>query len=396
MIGNNKGLGQLGDWPVHLGEIDMKFTLNGILAATALSVAFTGAAHAKELRFAIGVPDKFTIVKAMQYFEDTIPGRTNGEITAKLFTGSSLMSFSETLTGVRDGIADMGYVVSAYHRAELPESNLIGDLGMTGAHPIVMAGAASEYCFTDAECTDEYQRMGQVFLGFASTPPYRLISKEPLETLDDIQGKKIRSFSAYGRWAQDLGGTQVNLPAGEIYEAFTQGTIDVNMHPYEALVTLNLADVAKYVTDIQLGTFYINALFNTNQDLWQSLSAEKRIAIMDTAAEGIGRAASATFVEDQQFHNGGAAALGVTVVQPDQAVIDATQAFLAKDVPGIAQLNEEQFGVTGAAPKIDRFRALIAKWEGLVAGVDAADPAAVASLFQANLFGGIDKSTYGM
>ena len=364
------------------------------VAMVALAAAHT--AQAKELRFAIGVPEKFTIVQAMKYFSETIPGRTDGAITAKLFTGSSLMSFSETLTGIRDGVADMGYVVSAYHRAELPQSNLIGDLGMTGTNPIVMAGAASEYCFTDPECAAEYQKMGQVFLGFASTPPYRLISKDPLKTLQDIKGKRIRSFSAYGRWAQDLGGTQVSLPAGEIYEAFTQGTIDVNMHPYEALVTLNLADVAKNVTDIELGTFYINALFNTNQDLWKSLPEKQRIAIMTTAAEGIGRAATATFAEDQRFHNGGAEALGVTIVKPSQDVIDATKAFLAKDVPGIAKLNEEKFGVTSAAKKVDRFRALITKWEGLVSGVDATNADAVAGLFAANLFGDLDKASYGM
>lgn len=366
------------------------------LTASVVALTVASAAQAKELRFAIGVPEKFTIVEAMKHFSDTIPDRTDGAITAKLFTGSSLMSFSETLTGIRDGIADMGYVVSAYHRAELPQSNLIGDLGMTGTNPIVMAGAASEYCFTDPECSAEYQKMGQVFLGFASTPPYRLISKDPLKTLEDLKGKRIRSFSAYGRWAQDLGGTQVSLPAGEIYEAFTQGTIDVNMHPYEALVTLNLADVAKNVTDIELGTFYINALFNTNIDLWRSLPEDQRIAIMETAAEGIGRAATATFVEDQKFHNGGAEELGVTVVKPSQDVIDATKAFLAKDVPGIAKLNEEKFGVTEASKKVDRFRELITKWEGLVGGVDPTDPNAVAALFAANLFGDIDKANYGM
>ena len=374
----------------------MNRIFNNVIIAGAISLMLSSGAQAKELRFSIGVPEKFTIVEAMKYFEANIPARTGGEISAKLFTGSSLLSFTETLTGIRDGIADMGYVVSAYHRAELPESNLIGDLGMTGTNPIVMAGAASEYCFNDAECAAEYQKIGQVFLGFASTPPYRVISKEPLVTLDDIKGKKIRSFSAYGRWAQDLLATQVSLPAGEIYEGFTQGAIDANMHPYEVLVTLNLADVAKYVTDIELGTFYINALFNVNRDLWQSFSEEHRIAIMETAAEGIGRAATATFIEDQNFQNGGVADLGVTIVKPDQSVIDATAAFIAKDLPGIAELNETRFGVRDAASKIERFRALVTRWEGLVDGVDPKNPDGVAALFKDNLFGGLNKSAYGM
>ncbi|WBU52978.1 C4-dicarboxylate TRAP transporter substrate-binding protein [Paracoccus sp. SCSIO 75233] len=368
-------------------------TLGALAVATALS---TPSANAEELRFAIGVPENFTIVQAMTYFADTIPERTNGEITAKLFTGSSLLNFTETFSGVRDGIADMGYVVSAYHRAELKESNLIGDLGMLGSNLVVMAGAASEYCLTDAECIAEYQREGQVFLGFASTPPYRLISVEPLETLDDVKGKRIRSFSGQGRWAEALGAVQVNLPAGDIYEGFSQGTIDVNTHPYEAFETLSLKDVAKYVTDLPLGTFYVNALFNTNIDVWRNWDEATRIAVMDTAAEGLGRAAAATYAEDLAYHDGGVEALGVTVITPSPELISATEEFVAADVPGIATLNEETFGVTGAAEKIDRFRALVEKWTGLVGEIDASDPEAVAGLYRENIFGDVDKANYGL
>ncbi|PWV95775.1 TRAP-type C4-dicarboxylate transport system substrate-binding protein [Hoeflea marina] len=370
--------------------------LKRIALGCACAALMTGSVGAETLRFAIGVPENFTVVSAMKYFAEKIPERTDGKLDAKLFTGSSLLNFTETFSGVRDGIADMGYVVAAYHRAELKESNLIGDLGMLGSNLVVMAGAASEYCFTDPECAAEYVNQGQVFLGFGSTPPYRVISKTPLKSLADLKGKRIRSFSAYGRWAEAMDGVQVNLPAGDIYQGFSQGTIDANMHPYEALVTLSLKDVAKYVTDLPLGTFYINALFDTNLDLWRKWDAETRVAVMDTAVEGIGRAAAATYSEDLAFANGGVAKLGVEVVTPDPDVVDATKAFVEKDVPAIAALNEETFGVTGAAPKIARFQELVAKWEGLVAKIDPANQDQVADLYRENVFGSIDKATYGM
>lgn len=369
--------------------------LRSLMGAGALC-AVMAAPAAADLRFSIGVPENFTIVKAMKYFADTIPGRTNNAVTVRLFTGSSLLNFPETFTGIRDGVADMGYVVGSYHRAELKETNLIGDLGMLGSNLVAMAGAASEYCYTDPECVAEYVRMGQIFLGFTSTPPYVLISKTPLESQDDLRGKRIRSFSAYGRWAEAMGGAQVNLPAGDIYQAFSQGAIDVNMHPFEALVTLSLSDVAKHVTDLQLGTFYINAIFNTNLDRWRSWPADVRVAVMQTAAEGMGHAAAATFAEDAAFREGGVDRLGVTVHQPNEALLAATAAFIEQDLLGIADLNERQFGVSNAAEKIARFRALIEKWEGLVAGIDPTDPEQVAALYRDNIFGDIDLSSYGM
>lgn len=370
--------------------------LKHFAALAAAGVMLTSTAQATEIKFAIGVPDKFTMVDAMRYFRDKIPERTDGKITAKLFTGSSLLNFTETFPGVRDGVADMGYVVASYHRAELKESNLLGDLGMTGTNIVVMAGAASEYCISDEECRNEYINEGQVFLGFTSTAPYRLISKTSIATMDELKGKRIRSFSAFGRWAEALGGVQVNLPAGDIYEGFSQGTIDVNTHPYEALVTLSLKDVATYVTDLNLGALFVNALFNTNLDLWRSWDEKTRLAVMDTAAEGIGRAVAATYAEDFKYGETGVKEMGVTIVQPEQAMIDATKAFVEKDLPGIAALNEKQFGVTNAQAKIDRFTKLVEKWEGLVSKIDPKNPDQVADLFRDNIYSDVNKATYGM
>ncbi len=370
--------------------------IRNILGAGALLAILSVPVEARDLRFSIGVPENFTIVDAMRYFAETIPGRTDSAVTVRLFTGSSLLNFPETFSGLRDGVADMGYVVGAYHRAELPETNLIGDLGMLGSNLVVMAGAASEYCFTDPECAQEYMRMGQVFLGFASTPPYRVISRAPLASQDDLRGQRIRSFSAYGRWAEAMGGAQVNLPAGDIYQAFSQGAIDANMHPYEALVTLSLADVAQHVTDLPLGTFFINAIFNTNLDVWRGWPEEVRVAVMQTAAEGLGQAAAATYAEDAAFAAGGVAELGVTVHQPDEALVEATLAFIESDLQGIAEMNENQFGVSNAAAKIDRFQALVERWEGLVSGIDPSDRDQVSALYRENIFGDLDLAAYGM
>jgi TRAP-type C4-dicarboxylate transport system substrate-binding protein len=374
----------------------MSGVLKRLGAVAVASVAMMAGAQAAQIKFAIGVPEKFTMVDAMRYFRDKIPERTNGKLTAKLYTGSSLLNFTETFPGVRDGVADMGYVVSSYHRAELKESNLIGDLGMAGSNIVVMAGAASEYCLTDEECRQEYIKEGQVFLGFTSTAPYRLISKMPIASLADLKGKRVRSFAAFGRWAEALNAVQVNIPAGDIYEAFSQGTIDINTHPYEALVTLSLKDITKYVTDLPLGATFVNALFNTNLELWRSWDEKTRVAVIDTAAEGIGRAVAATYAQDFEFGATGVAKLGVKIVKPEQPVIDATASFVSKDLPEIAKLNETQFGVKNAQKKIDRFVEIVKKWEGLVGKIDPKSPDQVAELFRNNIYGDVDKAKYGL
>ncbi|UOM37252.1 hypothetical protein [Acuticoccus sp. I52.16.1] len=72
------------------------------------------------------------------------------------------------------------------------------------------------------------------------------------------------------------------------------------------------------------------------------------------------------------------------------------KAFVEADVPEIAKLNEDKFGVTNAQAKIDRFMGLVEKWEGLVAAIDPTNPDQVADLYRDNIYGDTDKSTYGM
>lgn len=50
--------------------------------------------------------------------------------------------------------------------------------------------------------------------------------KEPINSLDDFNGMKYRCMGLYGDVAQKLGASVVNLPGGEIYQAFERGVID--------------------------------------------------------------------------------------------------------------------------------------------------------------------------
>jgi len=161
-------------------------------------------------------------------------------------------------------------------------------------------------------------------------------------------------------------------------------------------VTLSLKDVAKNVTDMQIGSLFINALFNTNLDAWRGWDEKTRVAVLDLALESIGRSVANTHADDLAYHEKGVAEIGVTVIAPDQALVDAKNAFVEKDLEEIARLNEQSFGVTDAQAKIERFNALVAKWEGLVAGIDPANADQVADLFRESALGDLDKATYGM
>ena len=85
----------------------------------------------------------------------------------------------------------------------------------------------------------------------------------------------------------------------------------------------------------------------------------------------------------------------VTVVEPAPDLVAATKAFVEADLALIARLNEEQYGVADAAAKVARFRDLVARWNGLVDGIDSGDADAVAALYKREIFDRLDPARYG-
>ena len=195
----------------------MKYSNLTALAATA-ALAFTPVAQAETLRHAIGAAGVSGLIDGTQAWADYIKEQTGGETEIKVYAGS-LLNFTETFTGLRDGIADSGFVVPAYHRAELPYANLLSDMGTAGVDPVAMAGAANEFMFTCAPCLTEFNNAGQVFLGNTVTGPYYMYNQKPVKSLADFQGIKVRGFGPFGRWLDAMGASAVSLGATDIMKA---------------------------------------------------------------------------------------------------------------------------------------------------------------------------------
>lgn len=73
-------------------------------------------------------------------------------------------------------------------------------------------------------------------------------SKNPINSPDDLKGKKIRVMSSETnvKMAEALGGAGVVMAYSEVYTGLQQGVIDVAESPQIALVSHKHGEVAKY------------------------------------------------------------------------------------------------------------------------------------------------------
>lgn len=366
-----------------------------LVAAGFLASGFaTGHAADKDLTFAVGLPPIHTWSKTYTYVDERLEDRTNGGLGAEVYYGS-LLNLKQSLTGLRDGIADAAMLVPGYHPAELPQTNLIVDLAMLGQNAIVLSAAVSEYMFGCAECLAESEANGSVFLAMTANAPYMLLTIEPMVTVDSLKGKKIRSFSAFGRWVEYVGGIKMSLSANDIYDALSRGTLDANLHPATELYNLNFGDVVKYVTRLPLGTYNGNQ-YNFNTDSWRDLPVDQRRTLLDMFAEG----AALTTVEFQTFNdevlNGKAEADGIKVIEPSPELVTLTEQFIAEDMANMDQMAKDNYGITDAPARIARFKGLIEKWRGLLNTIDMTDIDAVTALYKAEIWDKVDATTHGM
>lgn len=96
--------------------------IGGVLAGPAVS-------ETRELRYAMGHPPGSFVVDAGQAYADAVGEYSNGELSVKVYA-MSLLNMAETSAGLRDGIADIGFVLTPYFPAEYPHTNLLSESSM--------------------------------------------------------------------------------------------------------------------------------------------------------------------------------------------------------------------------------------------------------------------------
>lgn len=364
-------------------------------------LALSTTADARELTFAIGHPPGSYLITGGEAFAETVAAETGGSLTAKVFP-MSLLSMAETSAGLREGLADMGTVMSTYFTAEFPHTNMILDasmmLGGMGPEAAKVAGLAyaaamAEFILTQCpECNAEFAAENQVYTGAAGTPGYALNCTKPVVTMEDLAGARLRIGGAnWARWSGAVGATPVTMSGNEMLEALAQGVLDCIILSVPDVQNFGMGASVKHITMGAPGGVYVASLTNMNRDTWLELTAEERSAVMKGAARA---AAISTWAYQagQEDVLSKVAADGVTVHQADPAVIAKTAEFAAADRTALVGLYADK-GVTRGEEMLTAFQALLEKWVGLTQGITGPD--ALADLYWSELYSKVDVATHG-
>jgi TRAP-type C4-dicarboxylate transport system substrate-binding protein len=312
--------------------------------------------------------------------------------TVKFYPGGSLLNAKTTLSGLGSGVTDLAVVSYTFTPAELPNVQLIADIGFLFSSG--MAAAAAEYQLLHCpDCLDDFRRRGVVFIAGHATSTYALMSSVPIRKPEDLKGRKMRvAGSTWSRWARYVGGVDVSMPAADMFDALSKGVIDIAIHAPNSMRAFSLWDVAKYMTLADLGAVASVGTFVFNQDFWRSVKPELRQQIANQAVERIVDVTMGYAQEDAEVVKE-ARKRGVEVIEPSPELAGQKQAFVAADLDMIAKHARAVLKIKDAEKKLKVLTGLAAKWEKLITAKTPRDQ--VIALLHREIFDKVDFKTYG-
>ncbi|WP_165784410.1 C4-dicarboxylate TRAP transporter substrate-binding protein [Zhengella mangrovi] len=367
--------------------------LKALLASTIFAVAASGVAHATDFTASQWLPPTYAqSIHAYKNFFDRVREKTNGEVNVEVYYSGSLLPAKTTMTGVRDGVADIGFLYPAYTPAELPVETFINSANFTSTDSLAAALAYTELGYTNPTMIAEYDNYNVVFGGAYVTPLYLFMCNTEVKNLEEAKGKRFRTAGAsFTGLAEKLGGTAVSVPIGDVYSGMQRGNIDCVMADPTNLVSASFNEVVKNITTVKMGGS-TGALWVFRKDSWAKISEENRKLMLDEMVRALvathdewTKQVTASFADAKER--------GIAVTEPDEDLANLLADYKKEFIANVVGSSD---GVADAQALLDEYNNLQAKWTGLLNGVDRSDNEAVIAVVSKELLGKIDPATYGM
>jgi TRAP-type transport system periplasmic protein len=371
--------------------------MKNLLIGTALAggMALVAAQAVAQIRAAPGVPPAHPSYSHTYVpFLDYIVEESEGALSAVII-GPEVANLAQMRDALESELAQVGLLLPLYFPADLPYMSNAAEVALVGVNPHAMASAMSEYIVTCEPCQEELRGFGIVYLGSGSTNTYHFLTRRPVESLADLDGLRLRSGGApWSRWAESAGAVAVNLPVGETFEAFSQGTVDGTMTSLADLLSFRLVEVATHINTMEMGTYHATSNFTVTQNTWDGLSGDERAAFARAANRANADMTQRWAHEMTDLAVAAAEEAGITFTDPAPDLAEAFAEFAAADTETVASLSRERFGLDDAQEQVDRFLELVEKWEAIVEEIGP-DAPAIAARVQEEVWDQVDFATYG-
>lgn len=198
--------------------------------------------------------------------------------------GGSLYGFSDTLEAVGDGITDMGWVGTLWEESKMPYQNLTYYTPFTTDDVDLMLDTANQLHADLPFMQEAWDEHNTVFLGATGADTYHLYTTFPVNSLEDLRGRKILAPGPSGAWMSAIGAVPVDGALPTYYNQIETGVADGVLSIMSGVYPLKIYEVTPYVTLVGAGASMIGG-FAVNKDTWEGLPEDVRTVLSDLGQE---------------------------------------------------------------------------------------------------------------
>ncbi len=246
-------------------------------ALLAGAVSLTAAAQATEIKLSHFMSPQHPFHPMIfEWWGGKVSDATGGEVTVRIFPAGELgQGPLEQYSRAIDGVADVAFVVQGYTPGNPFPLSLIAEQPGAIKDPMKATEAMNR---AQDLFADEYKRVK--LLATWAMPPAVLFTREkPVQSIDDVQGMKIRAGSKEaGKLIEAWGATPIFMPVTEIYTAMQTGVVDAVLINASGAAAFKLTEVSRYMIS---GFDSLPAVFTLvmNRDTFAGLSDAEKTAL---------------------------------------------------------------------------------------------------------------------
>ncbi|MEX2126703.1 MAG: TRAP transporter substrate-binding protein DctP [Xanthobacteraceae bacterium] len=313
-------------------------------------------------------PREYQNVQAMPYIFQQIEKETNGAIKWKLIAGGQLADGKATWTAVKDGLMQAGLGIATYVPNTVPSLYMIYSTLVFGHNDVVAAtGAAMEVFYLRCPtCLEDFRKINSVPLGGWTSSAYLLACREPVKTVADLKGKRIRATGGNAELFKLAGAVPVGATLVEAVGLLQRGGLDCQHGIADWLRTFGYADFAKNIVDYPLGLSGPAIGFVLNRDTWNKFTPDQKKIHIKYAAWMSAKLAIGNFlIANEEGLQSVIKDKGVQMIKVDAKEWDAVPAAYKKTEREKNVATGKEFGVKDPGAIIDDYEKTIVKWRGL-------------------------------
>ncbi|SNR77157.1 C4-dicarboxylate TRAP transporter substrate-binding protein [Puniceibacterium sediminis] len=194
----------------------------------------------------------------------------------------TLYKFTDTREAVMDGIVDVGMVGTVWEGANMPLQNVTYFTPFATSDHKMIIEIFDDLSANLPELRDSWAENNMVHLSSLITDSYDIYATFPVNTMADLQNRKLNAPGTSANWLRETGATPVDGALTTYYTNIQTGVTEGTLSFASGILPTRVYEVAPELTRVGIGSMYFGGIA-ANKDFFDGLPEPVQVAFRDAA-----------------------------------------------------------------------------------------------------------------